>query len=292
VDWIPFPPDYRIVLANSLKKAEKSGGAKDVFNQRVACYAFALMLVRRNSPRYAPQLEHLRDLNPRRLGVDEAAVYRMIRSLPESARRGEILKMLPDQTERLRHVFGSHAEPQDGYRIRQVCLYGVSECVRSQMAADMLRKGDVRGFGELISISHDGDRVTRLQNGRRVPHDNRCADERIDALIADLASGEPQRQERARLWRQPGGYDVSTEELDSLVDIARASPGVVGAGLVGAGLGGSVVAIVEAAEARRLVENLVRDYYQPRKLTPAASVIRPVGGAGLGLALDGSGAAS
>ena len=284
VDWIGFPPEYRIVLANSLKKAEKSRAARDVFNQRVGSYVFALMLARRNYPQYAPQLEHLRDLNPRRLGVDEAGIYRIIRSLPERARREEILTMLPDQSERVEHVFGSHAKPAAGYRIRQVCLYGVSECLRSETAADMLKSGDVRGFGELINISHDGDRVTRLEDGRRVPTDNSCSDERIDALIADLASGDPQRQEAARLWRQPGGYDVSTEELDALVDIARASGGVVGAGLVGAGLGGSVVAIVEAGHARRLVENLTRHYYQPRELTPAAAVIRPVGGAGLLLA--------
>ena len=279
VDWIPFPPECRIVLANSLTKAEKSAGARDVFNQRVASYIFALMLARRNFPGYAARLEHLRDLSPGRLGVDEAEIYRIVGSLPERAGRAEILAGLADQKERVEHVFGSHAEPADGYMIRQVCLYGVSECLRSEMAADMLKTGDVRGFGELINLSHDGDRVTRLEGGRRVPNDNRYPDERMQALMADVACGDPGRRERARLWRQPGGYNVSTEQLDILVDIARASPGVVGAGLVGAGLGGSVVAVVEQGQARRLVESFAREYYEPRGLAPAASVIRPVGGA-------------
>lgn len=286
VDWIPFPPDYRIVLADSLKKAEKSGPAKDVFNQRVASYAFGLMLARKNFPHHAPRLEHLRDLAPGRLGVDEAEVYRIIASLPGRARREQILEMLPDQTERLEHIFGSHAEPAAGYRIRQVCLYGVSECLRSEMAADMLKRGDIRGFGELINISHDGDRVTRLRGGRRVAVDNRYPDEKMAGLTAASASGDPRRQERARLWRQPGGYNVSTEELDILVDIARAGAGVVGAGLVGAGLGGSVVAVVEEGQADRLVSRLEREYYLPRDLRPAASIIRPVGGAGVVFAHD------
>jgi hypothetical protein len=121
--------------------------------------------------------------------------------------------------------------------------------------------------------------VTRLDDGRRVPNDNSCPDGAIDALIADLGSDDPARRERARLWRQPGGYDVSTEPLDTLVDIARAGPGVVGAGLVGAGLGGAVVAVVQRNHAEGLVDSFERDYYRPRGLTPAASIIRPVGGA-------------
>jgi len=281
VDWIPFPPRYRIVLANSLMKAEKSLGARDVFNQRVGSYIFALMLARKRFPQYAPRLEHLRDLNARTLGVDEAEVYRVIRALPERASRAEILAALPDQADRVEHVFGSHAEPADGYMIRQVALYGVSECARSAMAADMLKQGAVAGFGELIDLSHDGDRVTRAVDGGRAPVLNRCPDQAVDALIADLASDDPARRDRAALWRRPGGYSVSTEALDVLVDIARASPGVVGAGLVGAGLGGSVVAVVEAEQVQRLVEGFVRGYYEPRGLAPAASVIRPVGGAGV-----------
>jgi hypothetical protein len=87
----------------------------------------------------------------------------------------------------------------------------------------------VKRFGELMSISHDGDRVTRLVDGARVPVDNSYPDERIDALIDDLESGEPHRVERARLWRQGGGYNVSLPQLDTLVDIALATPGVPGA---------------------------------------------------------------
>ena len=287
VDWIPFPPACRIVLANSLVKAEKSVGARDAFNQRVACYVFGLMMAQRSFPQYAPRLEHLRDLSGPRLGVDEAEVYRVLRCLPQRAGRREILAALPDHVQRVEHVFGSHAEPADGYRIRQVCVYGVTECLRSEMAAEKLKGGDVAGFGDLLNLSHDGDRVSRLQDGRRVPVDNGYGDEKIDALIADLASGDPRRIERARLWRQPGGYDVSTEELDDLVDIARESPGVVGAGLVGAGLGGSVACVVEAQHAQELVDNFARRYYRPRDLPPAASIIRPVGGAGVGLPGEG-----
>jgi len=97
---------------------------------------------------------------------------------------------------------------------------------------------DMKTFGELMSISHDGDRVTKLVDGKRVSTDNSCPAARLDALISDLESGVPQRVSRASLWCQSGGYNVSLPEIDMLVDIAMATPGVVGAGLVGAGMGG------------------------------------------------------
>ena len=111
-----------------------------------------------------------------------------------------------------------------------------------------------------------------------MPVDNSYPDERIDALIRDLESGDPQRIERARLWRQPGGYNVSLPEVDELVDIALATPGVMGAGLVGAGMGGCIVAVVKSGQAQSLIANLAERYYRPRNLPPRAESITPVGG--------------
>jgi galactokinase len=146
------------------------------------------------------------------------------------------------------------------------------------MVPKCLRTGNVQRFGELMNLSHDGDRVTRLVDGRRMPTDNGYPDERIDALIGDLESGDPSRIEKARLWRRPGGYNVSLPEVDELVDIALATPGVMGAGLVGAGMGGCIVAIVRSEQAQTLIENLTRQYYDARRLAPKAEVIKPVGG--------------
>jgi galactokinase len=226
-------------------------------------------------------MEHLRDVNPETFGVDEAEICRMLGTLPERASRAEVREMLPEHAERIEHIFGTHAEPERGYAIRQVTMYGVAECLRSEMAAELLRAGDIAGFGEFINLSHDGDRVTKLVDGKRVPMDNSLSDARIEQLVADLVSGDPERTEGAHLWRQPGGYDASCEELDTLVDIARATPGVVGAGLVGAGLGGSIVAVVEEQHAQDVINNMAEQYYEPRDLPPSASIVRPVGGSGI-----------
>jgi len=277
-DSVPFPDGYSLVLANSLVEAEKRTGARDIFNSRVAAYEFGLMMLRKNFSQYADKLEHLRDVNPRKLGVDEAEIYRIIKSLPASAGRADISKLLPEHEQQIRHVFRSHAEPEQGYRIRQICLYGIAECIRADKAARCLRTDDMKTFGELVNISHDGDRMTKLVDGKRVPTDNSYPDARIDALISDLESGDTCRMSRARLWRQSGGYNVSLPELDMLVDIALATPGVLGADLVGAGMGGCIVAVVEDKHAHQVIENMAEQYYRPRNLAVEAEVVNPVGG--------------
>ncbi len=278
VDRTALPGGYSVLLVNSLIEAKKQAGARDIFNSRVAAYIFGLMMIRKIFPEYADKLERLRDVNPERLGVDEIQIYRIVQSLPATVSRAEILELLPEGGQKIRRVFRSHNEPEQGYQIRQICLYGIAECIRADMVPDCLRKGDVKPFGELVSISHDGDRVTKLVDGKRVPTDNSYPGERIDALISDLESGNPQRMSWARLWRQGGGYNVSLPELDMLVDIALATPGVIGAGLVGAGMGGSIVVVVKDECAQQVIENLAEQYYRPRNLEVAAEVVTAVGG--------------
>ena len=278
VETVPVTAGYSLVLANSLIEAKKQAGARSAFNSRVAAYIFGLMLIKKQFPQYDQRLEHLRDVNPGALGVSESEIYRIVRSLPMSARREELLEQLPEDEHKMRRVFRSHDEPTEGYPIRQVCLYGVTECIRSDMVPQCLHSGDVVRFGELMNISHDGDRVTRPASGARVPVDNSYPDARMDALIRDAESGDSRRIEQAHLWRQGGGYNVSLPELDTLVDIALATPGATGAKLVGAGMGGCIVAIVKSEHAREVIENMADRYYHPRNLPPSAEVITPVGG--------------
>jgi N-acetylgalactosamine kinase len=278
VDSAALPAGYSFVLANSLIEAKKQAGARDAFNSRVAAYVFGLMLIRKYFPQHADKLEYLRDVNPEKLGVDPSGILRIVKSLPPSALRQDILDMLPECEHDVRNVFRSHAEPEQGYPIRQVCLYGIAECIRADMVPRCLGTADMKTFGQLINASHDGDRVTRLVDGQRVAVDNSYPDERIDALIRELESGDPERVSRAALWCQSGGYDVSLPEIDTLVDIALASPGVIGAGLVGAGMGGCIVAVVEDARVPVLIENLAQQYYRPRNLHLETKVVTPVGG--------------
>jgi galactokinase len=68
-------------------------------------------------------------------------------------------------------------------------------------------------------------------------------------------------------------YEVSTPEIDTLVDLARAEPGIFGARLTGGGFGGSVVMLASPDEAAALAARIARRYHQatgrsPRVLVP------------------------
>lgn len=281
VELLPFPAEYRVVICNTGIVAHKAAGARDIFNQRVAAYQLGLLLIRERFPQYADKLQHFRDLTPGNLGVDEATIYRLLLSLPPKATRSELDAALPDQGEALERLYGSHAEPADGYLIRQVCLFGVAECLRSEEAVHRLRAGDVAGFGRLMTLSHEGDRVSRREHGRMMSLDYGLSDGELRRLIVDLQCEDPATVEAARLYRQPGGYRVSCPEGDEVVDIALQVPGVVGARLVGAGLGGCVAVLVHADHVGDLVSAEHAGYYEPRGLEDAIEVCAPIEGAGL-----------
>ncbi|MFN8631032.1 MAG: galactokinase [Chloroflexota bacterium] len=63
-------------------------------------------------------------------------------------------------------------------------------------------------------------------------------------------------------------YEVSSPELDTLVEIARATPGVIGARLTGAGFGGCTINLVRRDAVPALRENVLRDYPARTGLTP------------------------
>jgi len=289
-ETVAFPPSYRMVICNSGLKARKAAGARDVFNHRVACYHLGVKLVRSWFPQYAPLIEHLRDINPQRLGVPLAQIYRLLMRLPQHASHQELADWLT--REEVEPLFATHALPQReaerGYPIRGVVLYGLAECERSRICLDFLKKGDMAGLGLLMNVSHDGDRVMRHDAGWvPQPYTAPLSAEYLLARIEDLESGDPQRVMRSQLHLQPGSYRCSTPELDLMVDIAQHTEGVMGAQLAGAGLGGCIMALAREDATDRLVDRLTQLYYRPRGLGPQVSVCTPIGGSGI-LTLEGN----
>jgi galactokinase len=57
-------------------------------------------------------------------------------------------------------------------------------------------------------------------------------------------------------------YEVSTPELDTLVELTRDLPGCIGARLTGAGFGGCTVNLVEASHAETFIQSLSRGYQE------------------------------
>lgn len=279
-ELVDFPADYRMVICNSHVKAQKSAGARDKFNQRVSCYHIGRMLVKKFFPQYAPLIQHLRDINIRTLGIPLSWLYRILLRLPERATREELLELLPASD--LAPLFATHAPPADGYPVRGVVLFGLAECERSRMAAELLAAGRVAEFGKLMNISHDGDRVV-IHDDDWIPrsYPYRVSNGYLLDLIDDLESGDPERVTRAQLLWQPGAYGCSTPEIDLMVDVALKVPGVLGAQLAGAGLGGCMMVLVHQDATTELAERLNALYYAPRGLEPDVSVCTPIAGSGV-----------
>ena len=251
--------------------------SRGIFNERIAAYEIGMMLLKKNFPQFASQLQHLRDVNPHTLEIAPSQIYRMVKTLPERMSREEIKKQLPDQTEALSHLFQMHDEPIEGYRVRGVCLFGIAECARSELCKDLLIRGEMEEFGKFKYISHDGDRiVTHRLNGEMLPWRESMSDLDLDRLIADL----DRRMQGAQIPYQSGGYRCSCEELDLLVDLAKQVDGVVGAGLSGGGLGGCVLVVVKEEAVTDLIDTVQQGYYQPKGLPLGTVVCSSVEGAG------------
>ena len=266
---VDFPPDYNVVIANSFVEAKKSEGARDKFNQKVACYEFGFLMFKKNNPEYADRLKYLKHINPDTLECCDADIYEMLLKVPEYMTADEIYRELPEHKQLIDRVFRTHAAP-DRYEIRSTLLYGITECLRANKCIELLQDKNFEALGRLMSTSHDGDRVSR---GKR-PYDYSCPDSYLYKLIEDCRCGDV----NALLYNQPGGYGCSTETIDSLVDFAVSIDGVMGAELSGAGLGGCIIILVKKEATQHLLDELKKYYYDKKDLPMGAQVYIPVAG--------------
>ena len=82
--------------------------------------------------------------------------------------------------------------------------------------------------------------------------------------------------ESSRHW-----FENSCEELDTIVDAAKAIPEVYGARLSGGGFGGSCCLLVDPTAADRIAEHIKREYKARHGDEPSVSLIKPSDGAHL-----------
>jgi len=261
---VPLPSGVEVVVAHSGEIALKSLGARDTFNQRVACADLALLILRHQWPP-ARHAGHLRDLTEENLALEVATIYDGLELLPEQPSRSDILALLPGfEHQRVERVFATHADPGT-YDLRGITLYALGECARSALFPQLLAGGDLERIGRWMKISHDGDRLPAS------PPTERDSDRELERL----------RRRRVPLRRQSGRYACSTEAIDRLVDVAITTRGVVGAQLAAAGLGGCIMALTRQEAVDDLLERWRIDFYQPRGLEPEAFVVTPTAGSGV-----------
>jgi N-acetylgalactosamine kinase len=269
-DSARFFPSHALVICNSGIHAGKSDRARSRFNEQVTAYHIGRIWFKLLRPDLAPRIRHLRDINGENLGLDSSTLLQLVFQLPARLSRSKVQAALPqlpgpdrDQLERL---FMTHEAPAAGYAVRDVVLFGLSEMARARRCLDLLKNGEAAELGRLMTISHDGDRVSREVRPNVWRRVSGAASPGLGQEWTGYRSGE------ADIARLPGAYGCSLPELDRLVDIASNLAGVEGAQMAGAGFGGCVMALVEKAHAVNAVRTLAEKGI-------AAEVVRPIAGA-------------
>lgn len=269
-DSARFFPDHDLVACNSGIYAGKSRGARNTFNAKVTAYHIGRIWFKTLRPDLAPRIAHLRDITPENLGLTRAAFAQLLSQLPARITRTKVQAAFSQIAEaeraQLERMFQTHEAPSEGYAVQGVVLFGLSEMARAQRCLRLLKDADARALGRLMSISHDGDRVSRetsRNTWRRLPRD---AD---GDQLADWAKKQNRGSDLSDL---AGSYGCSLPEIDRIVDIAARLPGVEGAQLAGAGLGGCVMALVQRAHSEEVRKALGEQGIN-------AEVFRPIAGA-------------
>lgn len=153
-----------------------------------------------------------------------------------------------------------------------------SQC---QSAADHFRVPALRDLTPAVFESGlRGLGRDAIRRARHVVHEN----ERTLEAARAMEAGDAQRlgalmSESHRSLKVD--FEVSSEELDRVVEIAAAQPGCLGARMTGAGFGGCAVALVESASAEAFATNVAVQYRQATRLDPRVYVTGATAGAEL-----------
>jgi galactokinase len=119
-----------------------------------------------------------------------------------------------------------------------------------------------------------------FRRSRHVVTENGRVEETILALASDDLAAV------GRLWAASHAslrddFEVASPELDALVEIATAVPGVVAARMTGAGFGGCTINLVERGAVAALARRVMADYPGRTGLTPRVYAVDAVAGAGI-----------
>ena len=157
-----------------------------------------------------------------------------------------------------------------------------AECVRA-VAAIALDEPAVRSLRDvdLATLERHRQRIDEVAYARAIHVVTENA--RVGATEAALRTDD--RETLGRLFAASHAslrdrFEVSSDALDALVEIAVGTPGVVAARLTGAGFGGCTVNLVERGRSEELRVAVERDYAARTGLTPRVYAVEPAAGAG------------
>ena len=146
--------------------------------------------------------------------------------------------------------------------------------------AQVYSQPDLAATMTALNTPFASDQVFKVRaRARHVVSEN----ERVLAAVDALQAGDAERFGRlmnAAHYSMSRDYDASSPEVDILADIARHTPGVLGARVTGAGWGGCIVALAEDSD-RGIEDTIAEQYHVVTGLTSDIFVCRSAPGANL-----------
>ncbi len=270
---VRFPEGCVLAICNSRHHAHKTRGAKNIYNQRVACYLAGMEILKKRFPDDMNSVAYLRDIVYGK-ALQEKMIFSMLLDLPLGAAIREVLEA--GVSEELRMRLEEMPDNLSKLPVREVFVYGLAECLRSRLVTGLLLEGSMAEFGGWMNISHDGDRVVRWTgpDSSATFHPD-YSDSSIRDLIRRAGSSA-----KNSLLLQSGSYRCSIPEIDKMVDISLSVKGAYGAQISGAGLGGCMMVALEESAYENLNEKLRTEYYEPLNLEPQVFISFPSEGSG------------
>lgn len=247
---LEFPEALRVLVVNSYTERSLSGAEFVAYTRNRFAYSLAMEILRQEMRRQgipealAQRADRLAHLSPDALETigGSRGIFRLLLGIPEEMAVSDLRQryQLPNVDAAYQQYFGTVPEEARPERIalRGPLLFGIAESERARIFPDVLRAGDYKAAGRLMTIGHDGDRRVR---GDGAPYVYDVGDEALRRFAA----------ERTPIHYCPGAYGASSPVLDALVDAAL-DAGALGASLTGGGIAGTVLALCEAGDAGRV----------------------------------------
>jgi len=159
VDYVPFPEEYTVVVADSMVKAPKTREALEKYNLRSReCRIAAAMLNRALSGRHSLKnpIAFLGDLTEKKTGIPQDRLDK---------ETGDFFRPEPYTPEEITSFFGDvpgnlplKPEPPQGFKLFQRFSHVMTEWKRVEDSAEALTRRDMKLFGRLMDQSHSSCR--------------------------------------------------------------------------------------------------------------------------------------
>ena len=222
--------------------ADKSGDVLLKFNERSAVSRLLIPALLdelcRREPAHHARWQRIRQ----RLTADKRDIEagreaaELLEKLPQTVTLAEIRQRFPEAYLELEHAYPALAEAMAAHPIK-------------------IRPRALHHAGEIVRV-REAVRILREVFDSRLPEEPQKTEPALRS-VGDLLT---ESHESLRDL-----YEITTPDIDQLIDVVLSHRGVYGARLMGGGFGGNVLALVNKESVAELVDRVQERYYKPRR---------------------------